>query len=78
LKKHRLRCDGIYTLSIHLLENRTLRVLDLSCNQIAADGATALKQYLTSEGCTLESLLLGSNQLADLGAKAIAQAIADN
>lgn len=78
LKKYRLRCDGMFTLSQHLLENNVLRVLDISCNEISADGAEALAVYLANPNCVLESLNISSNRLVDLGAKAMAQAISQN
>jgi len=78
LKKFRMRCDGLYTISQHLLENNVLRVLDLSCNEISSDGAEALAVYLVNPNCVLESLNLASNRLVDLGAKAMAQAVAQN
>lgn len=78
LKKFRMRCDGLYTISQHLLENNILRVLDLSCNEISSDGAEALAVYLINPNCVLESLNLASNRLVDLGAKAMAQAVAQN
>jgi Ran GTPase-activating protein (RanGAP) involved in mRNA processing and transport len=60
------------------MENSTLRVLDLSCNEIAVEGAQAIAKYLTGECCALESLHLSANRIVDLGAKAIAQALAQN
>ena len=78
LRGFRLRCDGIYTLSLHLLENKRLKVLELSCNQIGPDGAQSLATYIKASDCVLESLFLKANKLGDLGAKAMAQAIAEN
>lgn len=78
LKKFKLRCDGIFTISQHLMENSTLKVLDLSCNEISADGAEYISRYIKSQYCGLESLILGVNKIVDLGAKSIAQALAIN
>jgi hypothetical protein len=78
LRGFRLRCDGIYTLSLHLLENKHLKVLELSCNEIGPDGAQSLATYIKASDCVLESLFLKANKLGDLGAKAMAQAIAEN
>lgn len=78
LRKMRLRCDGIFTLSNHLVENNKLRVLDLSCNEISADGAGHLAKYLKSEGCRLESLIMAVNKIMNLGGKYMAQALAVN
>ena len=62
----------------HLLENTTLKVLDLNCNEIAFKGCEAIAKYLKSEACSLESLHLANNKASDYGAKAIAQALAVN
>ena len=61
-----------------MLYNNTLRVLDLTSNDIAFQGCEALAKYLKSENCTLESLHLGANKCADYGAKAISGAIHNN
>jgi Ran GTPase-activating protein (RanGAP) involved in mRNA processing and transport len=78
LRKFRLRCDGMYTLVQHLMDNSTLKVINLSCNDISAQGAESLAQYLKQDYCSLESVNLSANKLGDLGAKAIAQALAVN
>jgi len=78
LKKYKLRCDGIYTIMEHLLENNKLKVLDLSANEISVEGCAAIAKLLKQEGCVLEGLQLANNKAGDLGAKAIAQAIAVN
>lgn len=78
MRKHQLRDDGIYILCEHLLENNTLKVLDLNSNEIAFRGCEAIAKYLKSDNCSLESLHLSSNKCSDYGAKAIAQAIAVN
>jgi len=62
----------------HLLENNTLRVLDLNANEISFRGCEAIAKYLQGENCTLESLHLANNKSADYGAKAIAQALSVN
>lgn len=72
LRKHKLRCSGIYTITEHMLENFTLRVLDLSCNEISPSGAKALAKVLKQGHCAIESLLLSCNKLGDLGAQEIA------
>lgn len=62
----------------HLLENNTLKVLDLNSNEISFRGCEAIAKYLKSDNCQLESLHLAGNKCSDYGAKAIAQAIAVN
>ena len=78
LKKHLLNCDGIYTMTEHLLENNRLRVLDLTANRISVKGCEALGKYLIGEYCVLNSLILASNRTGHYGAKAIAQALSKN
>jgi Ran GTPase-activating protein (RanGAP) involved in mRNA processing and transport len=62
----------------HLLENNTLKVLDLNANEISFKGCDAIAKYLKSSNCSLESLHLSGNKCSDFGAKAIAQAISQN
>lgn len=62
----------------HLLENNTLKVLDLNANEIAFKGCEAIAKYLRHLDCSLESLHLANNACSDYGAKAISQAIAQN
>jgi len=62
----------MYILMEHLLENTTLKVLDLNCNEIAFKGCEAIGKYLKSPSCSLESLHLSTNKCSDSGAKAIA------
>ncbi len=62
----------------HLLENTSLKVLDLNCNEISFKGAECLAKYLKAPGCTLEALHIANNRLSDFGAKAIAQALSVN
>ena len=78
LQKHMLRDDGIYIMMEHLLENNTLRVLDLNANEISIKGCEAIAKYLKGENCTLEALHLSNNKCSDEGAKWIAQALAVN
>ncbi|KRW99685.1 hypothetical protein PPERSA_03486 [Pseudocohnilembus persalinus] len=78
LQKHQFTCEAIYTITEHLLENKTLRVLDLTANKIAFKGCEALAKYLLGEYCSLESLILANNRTGHYGAKAIAQALSKN
>lgn len=78
MRKHQLRDDGLYIIMEHLLENNTLKVLDLNANEISFRGCEAIAKYLKSDNCSLESLHLSNNKCSDYGAKAIAQAIAVN
>merc|ERR1712187_699540 len=78
LGKHRMRDDGVRQLVSFLLENKTLRVLDLRCNELGADGAKHLGILLSSD-CQLSHLNLSSNRIGErsnvTGAAAIAQAL---
>ena len=67
-----LRDDGVYIITQHLLENSTLKVLDLNANEISFKGCESLVTYLKDEKCTLESLHLAANKCSDYGSKAIA------
>lgn len=78
MRKHQLSDDGIYLIMEHLLENNTLKVLDLNCNEISFKGCEAIAKYLKSDNCSLEALHLANNKCSDYGAKAIAQALAVN
>jgi len=78
VRKHKLRDDGIYIIMEHLLENNTLKVLDMNANEISFKGCEAIGKYLKNENCSLESLHIANNKCGDFGAKAIAQALAVN
>lgn len=73
--------DGIRQLVSFLLENKTLRVLDLRCNEIGAEGAKSLGTLLKTD-CQLTSLNLSANRIGEKGnaqgAKAIAEALFNN
>merc|ERR1712046_232227 len=81
LGKHKMRDDGIRQLVSFLLENKTLRVLDLRCNEIGAEGATSLGTLLKSD-CQLMHLNLSGNRIGEkaniTGAQAIAEALLSN
>ena len=72
IRKHLLRDDGCLILMEHLLENNSLKVLDLNANEISFRGCEAIAKYLKGENCSLESLHLANNKCSDYGAKAIA------
>jgi len=78
IRKHQLRDDGVYTITEKLLENNTLKVLDLNANEISFKGCEALSKYLRHPDCSLEALYLANNRCSDYGAKALAQALAQN
>jgi len=81
LGKVHMRDEGVRQLVSFLLENKTLRVLDLRCNELGADGAKHLGQLLGSD-CQLSRLNLSSNRIGEkcnvTGAAAIAQALLNN
>jgi len=59
----------------HLLENNTLKVLDLNSNEIGFKGCAGIAKYLIGENCSLESLHLSSNNGSYYGSKVIAKAL---
>merc|ERR1719182_597957 len=78
LGKHRMRDDGVRQLVSFLLENKTLRVLDLRCNELGAEGAVHLGNLLRMD-CQLVQLNLSGNRIGEQGnvngARAIAEAL---
>jgi len=81
LGKHRMRDDGVRQLVSFLLENKTLRVLDLRCNELGAEGAKHLGTLLKMD-CQLVQLNLSSNRIGEKdnadGARALAEALTSN
>jgi len=77
LGKHTMRDEGVRQLVDYLLENKTLRVLDLRCNQIGAEGAKHLGLLLRSD-CRLTHLNLASNRIGERGITFGAEAIANS
>jgi len=81
LGKHRMRDDGVRQLVSFLLENKTLRVLDLRCNELGAEGARHLGNLLRMD-CQLVQLNLSGNRIGEQGnvngARAIAEALTSN
>eukprot|EP00929_Paragymnodinium_shiwhaense_P030339 TRINITY_DN17216_c0_g1_i1.p1 TRINITY_DN17216_c0_g1~~TRINITY_DN17216_c0_g1_i1.p1 ORF type:complete len:420 (-),score=145.06 TRINITY_DN17216_c0_g1_i1:173-1432(-) len=78
LGKHRMRDEGVRQLVSFLLENKTLRVLDLRCNELGADGAGHLSKLLAAD-CQLRKLNLEGNRIGEKdnvqGAAALANAL---
>jgi Ran GTPase-activating protein (RanGAP) involved in mRNA processing and transport len=81
LGKHRMRDDGVRQLVSFLLENKTLRVLDLRCNELGAEGAVHLGTLLRMD-CQLVQLNLSGNRIGEKGnvngARALAEALMSN
>jgi len=81
LGKHRMRDEGVRQLVSFLLENKTLRLLDLRCNEIGADGACHLGKLLGAD-CQLRRLNLEGNRIGEKdnvnGAQALADALLNN
>merc|ERR1719163_603025 len=70
-----MRDPGVLQLVSYLLENKTLRVLDLRCNEIGAEGAKSLALLLKSD-CQLVQLNLAGNRIGEMGNVSGAAAIA--
>lgn len=81
LGKHNMRDEGVRQLVSFLLENKTLRVLDLRCNELGADGAGHLSKLLAMD-CQLRKLNLEGNRIGEKdnckGAAALADALLSN
>merc|ERR1711971_1323003 len=81
LGKHRMRDDGVRQLVSFLLENKTLRVLDLRCNELGVAGAQHLGNLLRDD-CQIRRLNLEGNRIGEKGhvdgAKALANALVQN
>merc|ERR1719217_1827038 len=81
LGKHRMRDAGVQQLVGFLLENKTLRVLDLRCNELGAEGARHLGNLLRMD-CQLVQLNLSGNRIGEKsnvnGARALAEALTSN
>ena len=78
MKLHKLRFEGVGILTDHLAFNKSLEVLDISCNQICFQGMTYISEYLQRDDTALKSLNLANNKICDQGAKIFAQGIALN
>lgn len=76
LGKHRIRDEGIRQLVDFLLENKVLRVLDLRCNDLGADGAKHIGKLLASD-CQLLTLNLSGNRIGEKGNESGAKALAE-
>ncbi|KAJ8021982.1 Leucine-rich repeat-containing protein 34 [Holothuria leucospilota] len=76
---HLQKCDirdfGAERLAETLVENISLKYLDLSCNRIARDGAKSISKIL-KQNTPLEILDLSSNRIEDDGATFLSEAIA--
>eukprot|EP00930_Biecheleria_cincta_P021400 TRINITY_DN15880_c0_g1_i3.p1 TRINITY_DN15880_c0_g1~~TRINITY_DN15880_c0_g1_i3.p1 ORF type:complete len:439 (-),score=92.95 TRINITY_DN15880_c0_g1_i3:323-1558(-) len=79
--KLRIRDDGIRQLVDFLLENKALRVLDLRCNDLGADGAAHIAKLLVHD-CRLLTLNLAGNRIGEKcnleGARELSEAISYN
>ena len=78
MKLHKLRFEGVQILMDHLVFNKTLEVLDISCNQICFQGMSYIRDYIQRDDTRLKSLNLANNKISDRGAKLFSQGIALN
>merc|ERR1712127_800911 len=78
---HQLFDSGVKVLVHYLVENKTLRVLDLRSNQIGWQGAHSIATLLEQD-CYLTELNLANNRIGEKdetsGAQAIARGLAKN
>lgn len=81
LGKHMMRDEGVRQLVSFLLENKTLRILDLRCNELGAEGAMHIGKLLQND-CQLVQLNLKGNRIGEKsnvnGVKALAEALTSN
>jgi len=81
LGKAKIRDEGASILVNSLLENKTLRVLELFGNEIGAEGAKCLGKLLRND-CQLQRLNLAANRIGEKGnvegGKALADALTRN
>lgn len=78
LRHWQLRATGLHTVVQSLFDNETLRELDLGANQLDVEAAECLRNYLQDPACRLRKLRVCRNKIGELGAKAMAQALAVN
>jgi Ran GTPase-activating protein (RanGAP) involved in mRNA processing and transport len=78
LKLHKIRFEGVNILTHYLKINYTMRVLDISCNQICFQGMKYISDYISDYRVCLQSLILSSNQFGNQGAKIFAQGLSLN
>merc|ERR1719188_2063066 len=64
LGKHKMRDEGVRQLVSFLLENKTLRVLDLRCNDLGTEGAQHLSKLLSMD-CQISELNLSGNRIGE-------------
>ena len=63
MKLHKLRFEGVQILMDHLVFNKTLEVLDISCNQICFQGMSYIRDYIQRDDTRLKSLNLANNKI---------------
>jgi Ran GTPase-activating protein (RanGAP) involved in mRNA processing and transport len=75
-----LGAEGAKTLIAGLLQNRTITSLDLSGNNLMAEGCAAICDCLSEmkDECNIESLNLWGNAIGTEGAKSVARLIQSN
>lgn len=78
LRKAGLTDESIVVVLKEMQENSTLRVLDLSANQISYKGCEYLMEYLKSPYCVLQSLIINNNSIGDYGIKFLTESIKTN
>ncbi|KAJ3130579.1 Kinesin-associated protein 3, partial [Physocladia obscura] len=67
--------EKVRLISIALLENKTIRKIDLSHNKIGDAGARGIAKVLSSPSCILTHLDISNNQIKQSGAHSIGKAL---
>ena len=78
LWRNQFKFGSLSVLCHFLNDNRTLRELDLSYNQLKDEGVRMLSEVLALNTCVIRDLDLSSNQITDKGAKCLAKMLTTN
>ncbi|XP_014209662.1 leucine-rich repeat-containing protein 34-like [Copidosoma floridanum] len=74
LQKFSFSCHDVEDMLRNAGHNRTLRLLDLRCNNIGDHGVGVLSKWLRN-CCPLHSLLLGHNNISNHGVRALSETV---
>ena len=78
LSTNHITSQGVLLLAVALRENKTLKELSLTNNQVCDEGIRFLSETLAYHNSTLTTLGLGSNDATDTGARYLSQILRTN